>query len=368
MEQESILVATLILIAGFISIEIGISTAILEIMAGVISANFLGLHSIYWIDYLADFGLLGLMFFAGFETDPKLLKKNLYKNLTLGITSYIVPFVIVFTIAIAIFNLGTEAAILLGISLSTTSLALVYAVLRERNMSSTVTGQIILGGAMIADVLSMLSLTLLVGDYGIYTVIYTILLFAFLYLSPKIGRFIFQRYKGHTAEIEIKFILLLLLTMPFFSERVGISEAVFAFLLGILFSEMIEEDELVEEKLKGLVFGFLAPAFFFKAGLLMNLTHLTNINVLYLVTLFGTVAFLGKYLGVYIVSKKIIEEKTVSAVGLFFNFRLTFGIVAALFGLENGYITAEMYAAVLTIILLTSAISSIALKAIPHEL
>ena len=156
--------------------------------------------------------------------------------------------------------------------------------------------------------------------------------------------------------------------MPFFSERVGISEAVFAFLLGILFSEMIEEDELVEEKLKGLVFGFLAPAFFFKAGLLMNLTHLTNINVLYLVTLFGTVAFLGKYLGVYIVSKKIIEEKTVSAVGLFFNFRLTFGIVAALFGLENGYITAEMYAAVLAIILLTSAISSIALKAIPHEL
>ena len=68
MEQESVLVAFMILLAGFISIELGISTAIFEILAGVIAFNVFGLTSTYWIDFLADFGLLGIMFFAGYFT------------------------------------------------------------------------------------------------------------------------------------------------------------------------------------------------------------------------------------------------------------------------------------------------------------
>ena len=367
MEQDSIIIAAMILFSGFIAIEIGLSTAILEILAGVIGANFLGIHDVYWLDFLSDFGLLGLMFYAGFETDPKLLKKNLVKNVIIGASSYFIPFILVAVVTIFLLNFSLNGAIVLGISLSTTSVALVYAVLRDKNMVSSESGQVILGSAMVADVLSMLSLTVLVGFYGIYTLIYSFILVIFLYISPKIGKMIFSRYKGHAAEIEIKFILLMLLTMPFFSERVGISEAVFAFLLGILSSEMISEDRSVEEKLRGIIFGFLAPTFFFKAGLLFDLKSITSAEIVEFIILLGSIAFFGKYFSVYITSRLLIERKTAKIFGYFFNFRLTFGIIAILFGLENSFISHEIYSAVLTIILISSGVASIVLKVAPHE-
>ncbi|MGQ4833437.1 MAG: cation:proton antiporter [Candidatus Asgardarchaeia archaeon] len=368
MEQESIIIAAMILVSGFLAIEIGISTAILEIIAGVIGANFLGISDVYWLDFLSDFGLLGLMFYAGFETDPKLLKKNLLKNMIIGLASYFVPFTFVIIVTLLILNFSIQGAIVLGISLSTTSVALVYAVLRDKSMITSEAGQIILGSAMVADILSMLSLTVLVGVYGIYTLIYSAILILFLYISPRVGKVIFSRYGGHAAEIEIKFILLLLLTMPFFSERVGISEAVFAFLLGILFSEMISEDKSVEEKLRGIIFGFLAPTFFFKAGLLFDLKAISSVKIIELIILLGIIAFFGKYFSVYLASKTLLDGKVAPLFGLFFNFRLTFGIIAILFGLENSFISHEIYSAVLMIILVSSGIASLLLKVTPHEL
>jgi len=369
MEQDNLIIALLILLVGFISIEIGISTAILEILAGVIGANLFGLSisEYHWLNFIADFGLLGLMFFAGFETDPNILKKRLFENITLGTVSYLAPFIIIFLIAITIFGFSINTAIVISIALSTTSLALVYSVSRDLGKLSSLTGQILLGSAMVADILSMLSLTLLIGGYGIYTVLYAVALLVLLYLSPKIGKVIFTRYKGNPTEIEIKFILLLLLIMPFFSERVGISEAVFAFLLGVLFSEMIEEDKVVEEKLRGLIFGFFAPAFFFKAGSLINVSYITT-YVIILILIFGLLAYLSKYLSTYLLSRKLLKgEVNPKTFGLFFNFRLTFGVVAALFGLENGYLAEELYIVILIIILSTSVISAVLLKAIPKE-
>ena len=219
MEHDDLIIALLILLVGFISIEIGISTAILEILAGVIGANLFGLSisEYHWLNFIADFGLLGLMFFAGFETDPNILKKRLFENITLGTVSYLAPFIIIFLIVITIFGFSINTAIVISIALSTTSLALVYSVSRDLGKLSSLTGQILLGSAMVADILSMLSLTLLIGGYGIYTVLYAVALLVLLYLSPKIGKVIFTRYKGNPTEIEIKFILLLLLIMPFFS-------------------------------------------------------------------------------------------------------------------------------------------------------
>ena len=367
MNQDSILISVLILLAGFISIELHVSTAMLEIIAGVVGSNVLNLHSFSWLDFLADFGLLGIMFLAGFEVDPKLLRSNLSRNLVIGTSSYIFPFLSIFDISFFVLKNSFETTLILSISLSTTSLALVYAVMRDRGIINTPYGQVMLGSALITDVLSVLSLTVLIGNYGLYTIIYGLVALLFMILSPKIGKIIFKRYKGSPAEIEIKFILLLLLIMPFFSKHVGISEAVFAFLLGILFSEMIEEDIAVQEKLRGIIFGFLAPAFFFKAGLLMKFSHLTQIGI-YLIIILGFIAYLSKYIVVFITTRIYMNSHLASMNGLFCNFRLSFGVIAAIFGLNAGILTTELYTVVLTIILLASTISSIALKIIPHEI
>ena len=170
------------------------------------------------------------------------------------------------------------------------------------------------------------------------------------------------------AEIEIKFILLLLLILPFFSEHVGISEAVFAFILGVIFSELMGEDRIVEDKLRGIVFGFLAPVFFFKDGLLIDLSSMT-LETLYFIIVLGILAYLAKYASTYFTFNNILKKSKSDAhvSGLIFNFRLTFGIVTALFGYTNHYITGSVYSALLSIILISSLISSLLLRVAPSE-
>lgn len=364
--KDSFLVALLVIIAGIISIEAGISTAIFEILAGVIGANVLGIESVDWLNFLANFGLLGIMFFAGFETNGEMIKKYYKKSLSIGLASYIVPFALIFVLAFLIFNLELRSSFLIGIAMSTTSLALVYPLLKERGILNRKNGQILLTSAMVVDILSMLSLSLIFGGFGRYTIIFIIAILVSLYLLPRLGRWLFSRYESGITQFKVRFILLVLLALGFFSEKAGVHAAILAFVAGFVFSELLEEHEVLEEKLRGLVFGFLAPLFFLKAGLAVNLS-LINMNTLFLVCLLTIVAFIGKFFGTFYVTKKYLK-KTAKFAGFLFNFRLSFGIIVAIFGLSTGLINESFYIAIITTIILTSLISSAFLKIIPHEI
>ena len=134
LETESLIVSALIIGAGIISLEIGFPSAILEIVAGVFASNFLKLGELKWMEFLANLGLLGLMFFAGLETEPELLRKHLAKSIFIGFSSYFFPLVSVFYVSHYILNYSFQASLLIGIALSTTSLALVYPLLKEKKM------------------------------------------------------------------------------------------------------------------------------------------------------------------------------------------------------------------------------------------
>lgn len=68
--DPSLLVATVPVVAGVVGLDLGISTAITEVMAGLLLGVALDVSSMQWLDFLAHFGMLGLMFMAGFEVDP----------------------------------------------------------------------------------------------------------------------------------------------------------------------------------------------------------------------------------------------------------------------------------------------------------
>ncbi|MHA1665251.1 MAG: cation:proton antiporter domain-containing protein, partial [Candidatus Njordarchaeales archaeon] len=161
MQGTSIIIGSLILLAGFLAIELGLSTAILEIVMGFVGTNLLGLETIEWLDFIAIIGLVGLMFLAGYETDIDLMKKNISKNLITGLLSFSIPFIIIFTLAKFILNFEFFSSILISLGLSTTSLALVYSVLENMNVGDY--SNLVIGGAMIADVTSMGILAVLVG-------------------------------------------------------------------------------------------------------------------------------------------------------------------------------------------------------------
>ncbi len=361
MVYTEILIGLLIFIAGVLSIELYISAAVLEIIAGVIGYNVFHLEPPVFFDFIAQFGLLGIMFFAGLETDTKILKRHIRSSLQIGIMGYLFPFAGVFFISHVLLKYSIALSILISLSLSTTSLALVYAVLREQKTNIGESKHVILGSAMIIDMLSMLTLTLLIGYVSMEMLLYAIVLIVILVSAKKFGPRLIERYKGSEAELEIRFILLLLLIIPFFSEKLMVSEAVFAYLIGLILSDISEHHEVLVEKMRGIVFGFLGPAFFFKAGLLINLSFF-SIELLLLISAFTLIAYLFKFIGVYLASRNIMGDKKGKMAGLYFNFRLSFGIAAAIIGLSIGLLSIELYTIIVLVVLITSLISTVLLK------
>jgi len=360
-------VILLVVIFGLISLEMGFPTAILEIVAGVIGGNILDTSSFAWMDFIANYGILGLMFLAGLEIDKDELRKNLGRSSALALSAYFIPFAAIFALSLLV-SPDLRRAALIAIALSTTSLALLYPILRERGFLNLEMGHVVLSAAMLIDVFSMISLTAVFVAVNLFTAVLLMVLAFFMWHAPRIGKRLFARYRENLSEIELKFLLLVLLALLFFAERVMISEAVLAFLMGFLFSEILEEHEILVEKLRGIVFAFFSPIFFFKAGSYLKFSALGVMSLLY-IAVFLPAALLTKYYSAKLVFRKLFgaSEEFSRFVGLSFNLRLTFGIVAALFGLELGIIDLEIYTAIIAVIISSAIIASIICRLEGHR-
>ncbi len=365
MNQHPVIVSLLILGAGIFALEFGISVAILEIIAGIIATNVFNVGHFPWIDFMADFGLLGIMFFAGFEVDGRLLRQTWRKSLRIGVISFFVPFTAVVAVTYFIFGFGLQTSLLIGIGLSTTSLALVYAVLKERGMLESQSSQILLSSAMVIDVISMIALSILFEGFTLRSLGTIVMILIGLKILPWIGKKIFQRYKhGDTIEFELRAILLLLLALGVFAEQAQVHVAVLAFFAGFLFTRLIEEHRELEQKLRGVVFGLFGPIFFFAAGSSISLDEI-GIGTVALMASLGSLVFITKYIASNFALRRYFSEGIPRLGGLLFNFRLSFGIIVALFGLRSGLIDTEVYNAILGAVIALSILSEFLVR---HEL
>jgi len=130
----------LILLASVMSVELGLSVALVEIALGIVAGNLLGLHSTPWIDFLAGFASIVLTFLAGAEVDPDLMREKLKESLMIGGLSFLLPFVGTLAFCYYVAGWTLRASQITGVALSTTSLAVVYAVLVETGLTHAATG------------------------------------------------------------------------------------------------------------------------------------------------------------------------------------------------------------------------------------
>jgi Kef-type K+ transport system membrane component KefB len=151
----------LILLASMASVELGISVALIEIVVGVAAGNWLELHSTPWIDFLASFASIVLTFLAGAEVDPDLMQERLKESLWIGGVSFLAPFLGAWLAAHYLFGWTWQAAQICGVALSTTSLAVVYAVLVETGLTHTTLGKIIMASTFVTDFGTAAALSLL---------------------------------------------------------------------------------------------------------------------------------------------------------------------------------------------------------------
>lgn len=259
--------------ASLISIWTGISVALIEILVGVVAGNFLGLHAnMDWINFLALLGSGVLTFLAGAEIDPRLLKANLRVSGLIGILSFGVPFVVVWLFAQFVLGWPLHQAQIAGIALSTTSVAVVYAVMIEGGYSDTAMGKSILAACFITDLGTVLALGVLFANFDIWLVIFVVVMCIVLWFIPRWTQFIIARLGAtRVSEPEVKFILFVLFFLGGLATTAK-SEAVLpAYLVGLVVAGVFLRDKTLVHRMRSIAFAVLTPFYFIKAGLYVSL-------------------------------------------------------------------------------------------------
>jgi Kef-type K+ transport system membrane component KefB len=224
----------LALVASLISIRLGVSVALAEILVGVIAGNFLGLHTTPWIDFLATFGAGLLTFLAGAEIDPASLRRHLKPSLTIGAISFAVPFAAAWAFAELAAGWDRQAAQIAGIALSTTSVAVVYAVMVENGLNETDLGKLILAACFVTDFGTVLALGVLFASFNAWMAIFVVVTAVVLWYLPRVMRLVIRNVGGRVSEPEVKFVFFILFLLGGFATTAK-SEAVLpAYLVGLV--------------------------------------------------------------------------------------------------------------------------------------
>ncbi|HLW02549.1 MAG TPA: cation:proton antiporter [Ktedonobacterales bacterium] len=353
--------------ASLISIRIGLSVALVEIFMGVLAGNVLGLQTNTWIDFIASFGSVLLTFLAGAEIDPASLRQHLKASLSLGIAAFLAPVLGVFAIAFWVAHWNLHAAEIAGIALSTTSVAVVFAVMIETGLNRTEIGKVILAACFVNDLGTVLALGILFANYNWLLVLFIVATVAALPFLPGLTRLLMRRVGGRVSEPEIKFLFLVLMLLGGLAA-VANSEAVLpAYVIGLVVAGVFSHDRALVERMRAIAFAFLTPFFFIKAGLLISVPQLATLAGAGLVVLFFVAKMLTKAVGVRPLTGIFgMSNRTGNYTLMLMSTGLTFGSISALFGLTNHYITSFQYSVLVTVVIMSAVIPTVIAQTFFH--
>src|SRR5439155_22181220 len=149
--QLAAVLGAVVLLASVISVELGVTVALVELTLGVLAGNAFDLHTQDWLDFIAKFASIVLTFLAGMEVDPDYMRDRAKATLALGVASFAGPFVVASAVSYLVLGWSTKASLIAGTALSTTSLAVVYAVLVERGLTPTTVGKLLMIANFVTD-------------------------------------------------------------------------------------------------------------------------------------------------------------------------------------------------------------------------
>ena len=291
-------------IATLLSSWLGIATALSEIVVGttaqlvigaVVGAAVLGTDQT-WIKFLSGTGAILLTFLAGAELDPIVFRERWKEAGAIGFISFLAPFV--GCAAAAHYVLGWEVmpSWLAGVAMSTTSVAVVYAVMLETGLNATNYGKVVLAACFITDLGTVLALGLIFAPFTMKTLIFVGVCLAILAFLPWITAQFFRLYGNRPSELETKYLLLLLFGLGALATWAE-SEAVLpAYLIGMILAGSVGKDHILIRRLRTLCFGFLTPFYFIRAGSFVSVPTLFMAPAAFLLML--VIKLLTKFVGV----------------------------------------------------------------------
>ena len=347
---QSALWMALALVAAMGSLYITISAALFEIVVGAIAGNTIGLPLTDWISYIAGFGAVVLTFLAGTDIDPHVVKRNFGSSVSIGLMGFFAPYI--GCLLLAHYGLGWPwpQAQIAGIALSTTSVAVVYAVMVETGYNRTELGKIILAACFINDIGTVLALGLIFANYNLYLLLFAVVTVVAVAVLPWVTPWIFKRIGGRASEPEIKFLFLILFGLGGLAN-LGKSEAVLpAYLVGMALAPFFLANRDLQLRMRAICFAFLTPFYFLKAGSLIEAHALTMGAVL--IALFLGVKMVTKFVGILPLTRYFkFDKREGMYTTMMMSTGLTFGSISALFGLTNHIIDQDQYTVLLTAVI-----------------
>ncbi len=350
------------LLASLVSIWVGVSVALVEIVVGAVVGNVPGsghlVQQTAFTTFLATLGSAVLTFLAGAEIDPESLRRHWRASLSIGVVSFAAPFAGALAFARLVLGWDLHASEIAGIALSTTSVAVVYAVMIETGLNRSDLGKLILAACFVTDLGTVLALGGFFAHFNALLAVFVAVTAVVMWFMPAVTRLVLRSVGGRVSEPEIKFLFLVLFALGGLASSAK-SEAVLpAYLIGLVVAGVFLRDRVIVDRLRTIAFALLTPFFFLRAGLLISFPAL--------IRGLGVIALL---FGVKMVTKMLAVWPTAAGFGLPTRERtyttllmatgLTFGSISALYGLTNHLINQAQYSELVTVVILSAFVPTL---------
>ncbi len=351
--QLAAVLSAVILLASVVSVELGLTVALIELAFGVVAGNLFDLHSQEWLDFIATFASIVLTFLAGMEVDPDYLRERAKASFGIGVISFLGPFAVAASVAYLLLDWPGRASLIAGTALSTTSLAVVYAVLVERDLTDTRIGKLLMSATFVTDVCTALALSAIFIRPNVWFPAFLVISVAVILVLPRIAPWFFGRYGDRVIEPEIKLVFLCLLVLMVLADAAHGHAVLPAFILGLAMSRHFDEHREEQKRLRVVAFAFLTPFFFLKGGLNVSLSavfaNLGLLGVLLAAKMVPKIAF------VFPLARRAAPREATFAT-LLMSTGLTFGTISALYGLSAGIIDRAQFSVLVTVVVLSAIV------------
>ena len=373
-------------ILGELFARMGIPSVLGELSAGILlGASGFGIIEVNDVlKVLAEIGIILLLFEVGLETDIKRLKEAGMKSLIVALFGAIFPFAVSLFTAYYLFDLSLYVALFIGGTLTATSIGITLRVLKDLHKEQTNIAQIVIGAAVIDDILGVIILVF-IYDFAVTkelsmsnTLSVTAYILLFLLLAPILANLISdfvrkfddqKRVPGFIPTIIISLILL----FAYLSHLSGAPEILGSFAAGIALSRRfflpfglgLKKDGKFVEKVKtsmSPIIQMFTPIFFVMVGLSMNLRVIDFASMQFwgMAFVFLLIAVIGKYLGAFLITQKCSTNKML--IGISMIPRGEVGLIFAEIGRVNGILDNEIYAVLIFVIIITTVVPPFLLK------
>lgn len=357
-----------------------------ELLAGIIiGPSVFGLIEISPpIQLLAQIGIILLLFEVGIETDIGRLTSSGAKAFVVAIGGVVLPFILGFVISYFLFSFNLLASLFIGSALTATSIGITLRVLRDLKKQNSHEAQIIIGAAVLDDVIGIILLAMLyefsqsgtVDLWNAGKVLVYILLF--FIISPIAAKAVSLTIKKWDEKSEIPGLLptttiSLILLFAWIAHQVGAPELLGGFAAGLALSRQfpfLRQDakfsHRVEEQMKPIVHMF-TPIFFVAIGLSLNLKSVdwSSLSIWMITGLLFISAIIGKLASGFLLRKETLTTKLI--VGTAMIPRGEVGLIFANIGLTAGVFQGNIYASIILVIALTTLLAPFALRYICKE-